>query len=43
MNTPENSDALIDFGAASVETRGFPPVLLDIGGIGVPNGMSDED
>jgi hypothetical protein len=43
MNTRENSDALIDLGAASVETQGFIPVAVDLQGIGLPNGMSSDD
>jgi len=43
MDTRDNSDALIDLGAASVETQGLPEQRLDFTVQGIPAGMSDED
>ena len=43
MNTHENSEELIDLGAASVETRGTPLPGIDFLVAGRPVEMSDED
>lgn len=43
MNTRDTSDALIDLGAASVETRGRPALGVDFLVQGIPEAMSDED
>lgn len=41
--TTHDKGALIDLGAASVETRGLPEQQTDLGFQGIPVGMSDED
>lgn len=43
MNTHDNSEELIDLGAASVETRGRPALGIDFLVQGLPEAMSDED
>lgn len=36
-------EELIDLGAASAKTQGIPPKQEDLGGVGVPAGLSDDD
>jgi len=39
----ELSDALIDLGVASLETKGLPEQRMDFTVQGIPAGMSNED